>query len=111
MIAVLQRLAWSLVILLGVTFLTFVIAFVIPSDPARTVAGPKADPQTLATIRKEMGLDQAVPVRIGFDDGHHRSGAHLFDAPNVPCQGAAIDFHPGHVSIRRGHRGKAAGEA
>ncbi|MFI5397318.1 MAG: ABC transporter permease [Candidatus Binatia bacterium] len=63
MITLFQRLAWSVVILIGVTFLTFVIAFVIPSDPARTVAGPKADPETLATIRKEMGLDQPVPVQ------------------------------------------------
>jgi peptide/nickel transport system permease protein len=63
MITLFQRLAWSFVILIGVTFLTFVIAFIIPSDPARTVAGPKADPETLATIRKEMGLDQPVPVQ------------------------------------------------
>jgi peptide/nickel transport system permease protein len=63
MIALLQRLAWSLVILLGVTFLTFAIAYIVPSDPARTVAGPKADPETLATIRKELGLDQPLPVQ------------------------------------------------
>jgi peptide/nickel transport system permease protein len=59
----LQRLGWSLIILAGVTFLTFVIAFVIPSDPARTVAGPKADPQTLARIRVDLGLDQPVPIQ------------------------------------------------
>ncbi len=63
MITLLQRLAWSLVILLGVTFLTFTVAFVIPSDPARTVAGPKADRQTLAAIRKDLGLDQPLPVQ------------------------------------------------
>jgi peptide/nickel transport system permease protein len=61
--ALLQRLGWSLVILLGVTFLTFTIAFIIPSDPARTVAGPKADRQTLATIRRELGLDQPLPMQ------------------------------------------------
>ncbi|MFI5365970.1 MAG: ABC transporter permease [Candidatus Binatia bacterium] len=63
MIALLQRLAWSVVILFGVSILTFAIAFIIPSDPARTVAGPKADPETLAAIRKELGLDQALPVQ------------------------------------------------
>lgn len=63
MIALMQRLAWSAVILLGVTFLTFAIAFIIPSDPARTVAGPKADPQTLTTIRKELGLDAPLPIQ------------------------------------------------
>jgi peptide/nickel transport system permease protein len=63
MITVLQRLAWSVVILFGVTLLTFTLAFIIPSDPARTLAGPKADPQTLATIRRELGLDQPLPVQ------------------------------------------------
>jgi len=64
MIAALRRVLTSLVIILGVTMLTFTVAFIIPSDPARTVAGPKADPQTLATIRKELGLDQPVPVQF-----------------------------------------------
>jgi len=63
MIALLQRVGWSVVILLGVTFLTFTIAFIIPSDPARTVAGPKADRETLAAIRQEMGLDQPLPIQ------------------------------------------------
>lgn len=63
MIVFLQRLVWSIGTLLGVTFLAFTVAFVIPSDPARTVAGPKADRQTLATIRKELGLDQSLPVQ------------------------------------------------
>jgi peptide/nickel transport system permease protein len=61
--SVLQRLASSLVVLFGVTALTFVVAFVIPSDPARTVAGPKADPQTLAAIRRDLGLDQPLPAQ------------------------------------------------
>jgi peptide/nickel transport system permease protein len=65
MTTALQRLAWSVVILFGVTFLTFTLAFIIPSDPARTLAGPKADPQTLATIRRELGLDQPLPMQYG----------------------------------------------
>jgi len=63
MMVFLSRFAWSMVTLLGVTFLAFTVAFVIPSDPARTVAGPKADRQTLATIRQELGLDQTLPVQ------------------------------------------------
>lgn len=63
MVGLLQRLTWSVVTLFGVTFLTFAVAYVIPSDPARTVAGPKADRQTVATIRKELGLDQPLPVQ------------------------------------------------
>jgi peptide/nickel transport system permease protein len=65
MITVLQRLAWSVIILFGVTLLTFTLAFIIPSDPARTLAGPKADAATLATIRRELGLDEPLPVQYG----------------------------------------------
>ncbi len=61
--ALLQRLGWSVVILLGVSGLTFAVAFIVPSDPARTVAGPKADRETLATIRKDLGLDQPWPIQ------------------------------------------------
>ena len=61
--ALLQRLGWSVVILLGVSGLTFAVAFIGPSDPARTVAGPKADRETLATIRKDLGLDQPWPIQ------------------------------------------------
>jgi len=63
MLPILQRLAWSVIILLGVTLVTFGLAFVVPSDPARTLAGPKADAQTLANIRRELGLDQPLPVQ------------------------------------------------
>ncbi len=34
--------------------------FVVPADPAVAIAGAKADPQTLATIRHELGLDQPL---------------------------------------------------
>jgi len=63
MSALLRRLGWSVVILFGVTLLTFVIAFIVPSDPARTLAGPKADRETIASIRHELGLDQPVPLQ------------------------------------------------
>lgn len=60
-----QRLLSSAVVLLGVTFLTFVLAFVVPSDPARTIAGPKADEQTLASVRRSMGLDRPLLLQYG----------------------------------------------
>jgi len=63
MTGLLHRLGWSIVVLVGVSALTFCLAFVIPSDPARTVAGPKADAQTLQSIRRELGLDQPVAVQ------------------------------------------------
>jgi peptide/nickel transport system permease protein len=61
----LGRLAWAVVILLGTTWITFAIVFVVPGDPARVVAGPRADAATLATIRHELGLDRSLPAQYG----------------------------------------------
>jgi peptide/nickel transport system permease protein len=60
-----RRLGWALVILLGTTTITFAILYVVPGDPARVVAGPRADAATLATIRRELGLDRSLPVQYG----------------------------------------------
>jgi ABC-type dipeptide/oligopeptide/nickel transport system permease component len=57
---VLRRLAISAGVLLGVSIITFMIAFVVPADPAVAMAGAKADPRTLALIRSQLGLDQPV---------------------------------------------------
>jgi peptide/nickel transport system permease protein len=59
------RLAWALVILLGTTFITFAIVFVVPGDPARVVAGPRADAATIASVRHELGLDRSLPAQYG----------------------------------------------
>jgi peptide/nickel transport system permease protein len=58
-----RRLFFGTAVLLGTSIITFAIAFVIPADPAVTMAGAKADPQTLATIRHELGLDQPLYVQ------------------------------------------------
>ena len=63
MIPIVRRLGWSLAVLVGVSLLTFCLAFLVPSDPAVTLAGPKADAETLASIRHSMGLDRPVLVQ------------------------------------------------
>ncbi|HUY20267.1 MAG TPA: ABC transporter permease [Candidatus Binataceae bacterium] len=60
-----RRVVFGAVVLLGTSLITFLIAFVIPADPAVAMAGAKADPQTLATIRHELGLDQPLYVQYG----------------------------------------------
>lgn len=58
-----RRIVFGAAVLVGTTLITFLIAFVIPADPAVTMAGAKADPQTLATIRHELGLDQPLYIQ------------------------------------------------
>jgi peptide/nickel transport system permease protein len=56
-----KRLGASLAILLGVTLVTFALTFLIPADPVRMIAGRSATPQTVASIRHELGLDRPLP--------------------------------------------------
>ncbi|HKV53939.1 MAG TPA: ABC transporter permease [Candidatus Binataceae bacterium] len=58
-----RRILFGVGVLVGTSIITFAIAFVIPADPAVTMAGAKADPQTLAMIRSQLGLDQPVYVQ------------------------------------------------
>ncbi|MBM3583545.1 MAG: ABC transporter permease [Alphaproteobacteria bacterium] len=58
-----RRLAQAVVILLGVTVVTFALAFLIPADPARMIAGRAATVETVASIRHQLGLDQPIPVQ------------------------------------------------
>src|ERR1700676_4358450 len=58
-----RRIVFGAAVLIGTSIITFAVAFVVPADPAIAMAGAKADPQTLATIRTELGLDQPVYVQ------------------------------------------------
>jgi peptide/nickel transport system permease protein len=62
---IVRRVARALTTLLGTTFLLFALVRVLPADPAVSIAGPKADPETLAAIRKDLGLDDPVLVQYG----------------------------------------------
>jgi ABC-type dipeptide/oligopeptide/nickel transport system permease component len=54
------RLLIALPTLLGVSILVFLILHFIPGDPARLVAGPEADSEDVARIRKQLGLDDSI---------------------------------------------------
>jgi len=63
---VVRRVLTMLLVLLGVSILTFTLLFVIPADPARVIAGPHAGPLALAHIRANLGLDQPIYVQYGL---------------------------------------------
>jgi peptide/nickel transport system permease protein len=60
-----RRVALAIVVVAGVVILTFVIAGLVPGDPAVAWAGPHASAAQLARARQHLGLDQPLPVRIG----------------------------------------------
>ena len=60
-----RRLVQSMLILLGVSFITFLLLYVLPADPVRQIAGRSATPETVENIRKQLGLDQPFFVQYG----------------------------------------------
>lgn len=60
----LKRLLGLLPTLLIVALLVFLFVHLLPGDPARLAAGPDADPQTVALVRQDLGLDRPLPEQF-----------------------------------------------
>jgi ABC-type dipeptide/oligopeptide/nickel transport system permease component len=61
---ILKRAATVIPTLIGVVIVTFLLTRVLPGDPAVYFAGPAATPQSIADIRKSLGLDQPLPEQF-----------------------------------------------
>jgi len=59
-----RRCLWMPPTLLGLVLLVFAISHVIPSDPARVMAGENAPPEQVAALRAKYGLDRPLPVQF-----------------------------------------------
>lgn len=55
-----RRLLAMIPALFGVLICVFLLTRVLPGDPARTLAGEQADPETVQRIRDQMGLDKPL---------------------------------------------------
>jgi peptide/nickel transport system permease protein len=60
---IVRRLVFMVFVLWGVTLITFFLSRVAPGDPARLIAGPHANADAIANIRKLYGLDKPVWVQ------------------------------------------------
>lgn len=56
----LRRLLPAVAALVAVSFLTMLLSNLLPGDPARTIAGPEAEPETVEAIREDLRLDEPV---------------------------------------------------
>ena len=63
---IIRRLLMLVPTLIGITFVSFLILQFVPGDPARFAAGQEADEETIAIVRKELGLDRSIPVQYGI---------------------------------------------
>ena len=57
---ILKRLMGLMPTLLIVAVMVFLFVHLLPGDPARLVAGPEADSQTVELIRQDLGLDKPM---------------------------------------------------
>ncbi len=60
---IVRRLAFMLVVLFGLSLITFTLSHLVPANPARLVAGPRASAETVAKIEKEYGLDKPIHMQ------------------------------------------------
>lgn len=60
---IIRRLLQAIPVFIGVTLITFILFFIAPGDPARLIAGQRADEETILRIRSNWGLDKPLPVQ------------------------------------------------
>jgi len=60
---IVRRLFQMVIVLIGVSIITFIILFAIPGDPAAMIAGKNATPQKIAEVKVRLGLDKPLPVQ------------------------------------------------
>ncbi|MFJ9211612.1 dipeptide transport system permease protein DppB [Streptomyces sp. L-9-10] len=68
------RILLGLFTVTAVVLLTFVLQYVVPGDPARSIAGPKASPEVLAEIRGRLRLDDPLWSQLGHYLGSVATG-------------------------------------
>lgn len=60
---ILRRIIVMVPVLLGVTMLTFIMAQLLPGDPAQELAGTYATPEQLQAVRERIGLDKPLHIQ------------------------------------------------
>jgi peptide/nickel transport system permease protein len=100
----LARIGWSLVVVWAVTTLAFFVNVVLPSDPARMVAGPQARPKDVERIRMQLGLDRPIAVQYG---SFLRRLVHVGPAhpePKDAAHGTCAALGPLHLDLGRSYQ-------
>ena len=62
----LRRILWSLLVLVGLSIVIFLIARVVPGDPARMALGPTATQEQVADLRHKLGLDRPLVTQYAL---------------------------------------------
>jgi ABC-type dipeptide/oligopeptide/nickel transport system permease component len=95
-----RRLLWVVVVLFFVSLLTFLLAYAVPADPAKAVAGTHATPDVLVRIRHDLGLDKPLYEQYGLYLWHlvHANFGYSFQT-QLPVMTAILQRFPATVMI------------
>ena len=66
---IVRRLLLAIPTLVGVLIVVFLLLYVAPGDPVQEMVGERADPETIARLRRELRLDDPLYVQFGHYAG------------------------------------------
>jgi peptide/nickel transport system permease protein len=61
---IIRRLAYGMLVLLGVILVVFFLFNVLPGDPARMMLGQRADSASVAAVRRDLGTDRPLSIQF-----------------------------------------------
>lgn len=61
---IIKRIAYGLLVLLGVVHVVFFLFHALPGDPVSLMTGQRTDPKTREAIRKDLGLDKSLSEQL-----------------------------------------------
>jgi len=98
-----RRALWSVIVLVIVTGATFVIFFAVPANPAALIAGKYASPETIASVERQLGLDQPKPLQFLRFLTHAARGDWGFSyVSQQPVRDAILQAFPKTLSLALG---------
>ncbi len=62
----LKKLGYGFLVIFGVTVVVFFIFHALPGDPTKMIAGPRSTPETIATIKADLGLDKSLTTQFAY---------------------------------------------
>ena len=92
---VLRRLVGLVPLLLVLSVAVFLLVYLIPGDPAVTLAGGEAaTPERVAEVREQLGFDEPVVVQYGWTGSPAPSGS-ISASRSTPAGRSATSCGPG----------------
>jgi peptide/nickel transport system permease protein len=58
-----RRLLQAIPVLFGITLVSFILVHLLHGEPARTILGVHATPAAIASLRRQLGLDESLPAQ------------------------------------------------